>query len=132
MARGFACAGISHDLGKAAIVTRDAPTPKTKALIDAMAEARRMRREGVSEDDINRGFVELLRDLIPPKASRYDVCDLCGETGYQTVQYDHPAFGRVDAKGYCLCSTGRRLWSGHQAQGDEKTERDAKKRAANW
>lgn len=95
--------------------------PIYRALSDAWLEYQRMRREGVSREDCNRGLEAVLRDVYPQQRERPWVvyCDECQDTGIRRLDAD-PAthyMGETRQVG-CVCPKGRARLSSSQEPED--------------
>lgn len=104
--------------------------PFAKAMLGAMADYDRVRREGVSHDDASRGLEAVLRESWPGKTSKFAaVCDACDDTGYREMRcWDRQQCGRHKCATYpenehnyvvpCECAAGDKK-RGRQRTPDE-------------
>ena len=97
-------------------------TEFTDAMLEAVSEYRRMRREGVSREDAQQGLALVIRDHWPKGREepwRY-YCDVCQDTGLRTVQKPSVVYGGADVpwKEPCQCLKGQTWHENHRPKGE--------------
>lgn len=103
----------------------DAPPKLAKAVMAALPEYRRMRREGVSARDAAKGIEAVLRDAWPVSVPEEDrrfhrLCPVCDDTGWEAYEATHRVYREpVPYVRYCTCSTGQRMARNVRREDDE-------------
>jgi hypothetical protein len=101
-----------------------------KAVVEAVAEFRRMRREGVSVQDAAKGIEYVLRDAWPVTIPEDDprlhrACLTCDDTGWEPYTARHRAVREpVQFVRFCHCLRGQNRLRNCE-KSDPKSDEDA-------
>lgn len=103
------------------------------AMRECMAEYRKARAAGVSQEDACKGIEAVIRDVWPKGRDEpwHYVCEECQDTGLRSVWKFVVLYQeKVEFKEACVCAKGRDWAAAHSP--DREPESDVTKKAASW